>query len=486
MKRLVLLKSAGRTERNGIAFHGGSYSLIITAVVLALLIVVNVFASALPASLTKYDISSTKLYSITSNTKVVANALEQDVTIYWVVQSGKEDDVIENLLSKYDSLSDHIEIVKKNPDIFPTFAKQYTDETVLNNSLIVECGNRSRFISYNDIYLQETDMYSYSYSYNTSFDGEGALTSAIDYVVNEEQPQLYVLEGHGESELPSTFSEQIEKENIEVNTFSLLTMDSIPEEADCIMIYAPTSDISEKEKDLLASYVTEGGKLLVMAGPTEDGTLENLYGLLSDYGVEANEGIAVEADREHYAFQTPYVLLPDMESNEITDSLIEENYYPIMPIAQGLTVAGTTSRGTVTELLTTSDSAFSKVAGYSLSSYEKEEGDIDGPFAVAVSIEGRSGGKMVWFASSSFLDDMYNSYSSGANVDMGMNALSSLIGESEAMAIRSKSLNYNYLTISDSTSSLLKTTMIGIFPLLYLGAGICVILRRRRTQNETV
>ena len=219
MKKLEFLKTSGQTEQNRIAFRGGSYSLIMTAVVLAILIVVNVFVSALPAALTKYDISSTKLYSITSNTKVVVNALEQDVTIYWVVQSGKEDDVIENLLSKYDSLSDHIEIVKKNPDVFPTFAEQYTDETVQNNSLIVECGERSRFISYNDIYIQEPDIY--SYSYNTSFDGEGAITSAIDYVVNEEQPQLYVLEGHGESELPATFSKQIEKENIEANTFSL-------------------------------------------------------------------------------------------------------------------------------------------------------------------------------------------------------------------------------------------------------------------------
>ena len=79
----------------------------------------------------------------------------------------------------------------------------------------------------------------YSYSNNTSFDGEGALTSAIDYVTKEELPQLYVLEGHGESELPSAFRGEIEKENMEIHTFSLLNVDSVPEEADCIMIYAP-------------------------------------------------------------------------------------------------------------------------------------------------------------------------------------------------------------------------------------------------------
>ena len=467
--------------KNRIALQGGSYSLIITAIVLALLIVVNIFASALPSTLTQYDISASQLYSITSNTKAVVNALTKDVTIYWIVQADEEDKVIENLLDKYDSLSDHIEVVKKNPDVYPTFAQQYTDETVENNSLVVESGDRYRFIGYDDIYLYETDMT--SYSYNASFDGDGAITSAIDYVVSEELPQVYVLEGHGEAELPETFSDQIEKENMELHTFSLLTEDAVPEDADCVMIYSPATDISQEEKDMLADYAANGGKLLVMAGPTEEDDLENLYSLLADYGVTANEGIVIEGDREHYAFQSPFALMPDMASSGITDSLIEEHYYPIMPISRGLTVSDDTS---VTTLLTTSDAAFSKIAGYEMTTYEKEDGDIDGPFALAVSIDCGNDGRIVWFASSSFLDDAYNAYSSGANVNLGMNALSAMIGESEAMAIRSKSLNYNYLTISESTSSLLKTMMIGVFPLLYLGVGIGVVLVRRRRQNEAV
>lgn len=441
MKRWKLLSDGGRAERNRIAFQGGSYSLIATAVVLAILIALNILVSALPANLTKYDISASKLYSITSNTKVVVNALEEDVTIYWIVQSGEEDDVIETLLNKYDSLSDHITVVKKNPDVYPTFAEQYTSETVQNNSLVVECGERSRFIGYDDIYVQEPDIY--SYSYNTSFDGEDAITSAIDYVVTEDLPQLYVVEGHGEQALPDNFQEQI-----------------------------------EKEVEMLSSYAEAGGKLLVMAGPTEEGSLSNLYSLLSDYGVSTTEGIVVEGDREHYTGY-PYVLLPEMSSHAITDPLMEEHYYPNMPISQGMTV-DETAGSAVTVLLSTSEEAFS----YQLTSYEKEEGDVDGPFAVGLSIDCSNEGQIVWFSSAAFLDDMYNALSSGSNSDLAMNALSSLIGESEAMAIRSKSLNYNYLSISDSTASLLKTLMIGVFPLGYLGIGVCVIVKRRREQHE--
>lgn len=466
-------------KKNQIALKGGTYSLLMTGIVLAILVAVNVFVSVLPSSLTKYDMSATKLYSITSNTKVVVNALEKDVKIYWIVQADEEDAVLENLLSKYESLSDHIQVVKKNPDVYPTFASKYTSEEVANNSLIVECGEKSRYISASEIYVSQ--MAADGYSTETSFDGEGAITSAIDYVVSEELPKLYVLEGHGEAELPETFAKQIERENMETENFSLLNEDTVPEDADAILLYAPTTDISEKEKEILVDYVENGGKMMVAAGPTESGKLTNLYSILENYDVEAADGIVVEEDREYYAFQQPYILLPELQDSEITSPLAEENYYAILPIAQGLKVNDTTGR--VTELLKTSETAFSKKAGYDLETYEKEEGDTDGPFALAVSIDTEKDGQIVWFSSSLFLEDMYNSYSSGANLDMGMNTLSSLIGEREAVSIRSKSLNYNYLTIDESTASLLKTMMIGVFPIAFVVVGIVIMVQRRR-KNE--
>lgn len=149
-------------------------------------------------------------------------------------------------------------------------------------------------------YLTDVDYTTYSYVY--SFDGEGAITSAIDYVISDELPKLYSLEGHGEAELPAEFQTQIEKENMELESFSLLNTDEIPEDADALLIYAPESDISAEEAELLEDYLENGGKLLVIAGPTEDGTLTNLYSVLETYGVEAADGLAVDTDRKHYAF----------------------------------------------------------------------------------------------------------------------------------------------------------------------------------------
>ncbi len=458
-----------------VALKGGSYTITISAIVLAILVVINVLFSKLPSSLTKYDISASQLYSITSGTKVVVNGLDKDVTIYWVVQADKEDSVIENLLNKYESLSSYISVVKKNPDTYPTFTSSYTSEDVANNSLIVECGDKYRYISYSDIYLTDVDYTTYSYNY--SFDGEGALTSAISYVTSEDTPKIYYLEGHGEAELPSEFSKQIKKQNIETESLSLLNIDEIPSDASLLMIYAPTSDISDEEAEMLISYLDDGGKVFVSAGPTSGGTLTNLYSVLSNYGVESEEGIVIESDRNYYTFSQPYMLLPTLSSSDITTPLIDESYYVIFPLAEGLTVS---SSSNVTTLLTSSSTSFSKVDGYNLTTYEKEDNDIDGSFALAVSINTNSDGELIWFASSYFLEDIYNSYSSGANVNLGINAISELIGQEDSISISSKSLNYNYLTISSSEASNLKRWMIGIVPGVFVLYGIITVIDRRR------
>ena len=64
----------------------------------------------------------------------------------------------------------------------------------------------------------------------------------------EEIPVLYTLEGHDEAVLGSSLTSSIEKENIEVQSLSLLTNDAVPEDAAVLLIYGPLSDISEDEK----------------------------------------------------------------------------------------------------------------------------------------------------------------------------------------------------------------------------------------------
>ena len=103
----------------------GGYSFALGVVVLAILVAVNVLAGVLPSKYTQLDISASQLYSLTADTKVVATNLSKDVDIYWIVQAGKENTVLDKLLDRYQDLSDHITVTKKDPDVYPTFAQQY-------------------------------------------------------------------------------------------------------------------------------------------------------------------------------------------------------------------------------------------------------------------------------------------------------------------------------------------------------------------------
>ena len=461
--------------------RAGGYSFVLSLIVLAILVAVNVLAQALPTKWTQFDISAAQLYSLTSDTKAVVTNLQQDVTIYWITQAGEEDLVVEKLLQRYSELPSHITVVKKNPDIYPTFAQQYTSDTVYNNSLVVECGEKYRYIGYEDIYQYDAMSYYTTGSASSSFDGEGAVTSAISYVVSEELPQIYLLTGHGEAELSETFAAELERSNMETAELSLLNVDEIPQDCDAILINAPTSDISQEEQAMLQEYLQGGGRLLVLSGPQQETELTNLYAILEGYGVSAAQGIVVDTDREHYAFSAPYILMPELGSSDITAPLEESGHHVIVPIAQGLTTSEEAAGATVTPLLETSSDAFSKISGYGMTTYEEEDGDIGGPFALAVSVEDASaGGKLVWAASDYLLDDLYNSYSSGANLDFAMNSLSWMMGQQDAISIRSKSLDYNYLTISAGAATALKVFMIGVVPLAYLLVGVDEVLRRRK------
>ena len=79
--------------------------------------------------------------------------------------------------------------------------------------------------------------------------------------------------------------------------------------------------------------------------------------------------------------QVPYYLLPEVESTEVSEDLTGS--YVLLAAAQGLTVSDDLRDGlTVTNVLSTSDNAYSKTDVQNMKTYAKESGDIDGPFAV--------------------------------------------------------------------------------------------------------
>ena len=166
------LKQRIKESMNGKYLKNGSYSVVISAIFIVIVIVINMIVGSLPSKYTEFDVSSQKLYSIGDETKAYLKKLDKDITIYQVVQSGSEDETLKRLLEKYAEESSHIKVETKDPVVNPKFTSQYTSDDVSANSLIVVCGDRSKVVSYDTIYQSSMDYNTYSYT-TTGFDGDG-------------------------------------------------------------------------------------------------------------------------------------------------------------------------------------------------------------------------------------------------------------------------------------------------------------------------
>lgn len=472
-------------KRNKKLLKHGTYSMAVTAVVIAIVVVLNLVVQEIPSKYREIDLSSQKLYTIGEQTEKILKNLKKDVTLYYIAQDGTESSDIKNLLEKYEEGSKHITVEQKDPAVSPKFASQYTSDNISNNSIVVVCGDKSKVVDYSSMYETSINYQTYSQEV-TGFDGEGQLTSAINYVVSDNMPVLYNLEGHDESSMSETMKETIEKANIEIKSLNLLSEEAVPDDAECLFIFAPATDLTKEEADKIISYLENGGKALIVSNYTDE-DMPNFESVLENYGVQPVDGIVLEGNTDNYVSQNPYYLLPNIESGEITSELSSQSRYVLVPLAQGIKKADNI-RDTlnISSILTTSDSAYSKTNLKDMDTMEKEDGDIDGPFDLAVSITEKVGDdketQIAYFASASIFNDSINSMVSGTNYELLSASLAWMCStdDSNQISIPSKSYDTTTLTVPTADINFWSIFVTGVLPVCILLIGFGIWMKRRK------
>lgn len=462
-------------------FSVGAYSTGMIAVSLTIVVVVNIIMGELPAAWTNIDLTSGKMYSLTAQTKEYVAGMQEDVTIYVMVDEENQDAVLQQTLQRYDDLSDHITVEYVNPTVNPMFLLQYTDESASVNSLIVVSDKRSKVIDYSNIYESSFDYTTYTSS-TTGYDGEGQITSALDYVLSDDMPKLYLTEGHGEYSLSRSFSAALSKENVECDTINLMDYDAVPEDAACLLIFSAANDFSADDKDKVIAYLEKGGKVILTTGYMGDTETPNLDELLAYMGMSVADGLVVDLQEENY-YRSPYYLLPTMDFASYTTGVYGE-YYVFAPYAQGIVIADEEAEGmTYDTFLSTSDRAFSKVNISNMENVEKEEGDIDGPFSIGVEAiktleEGQA--TMVVFGCGELFTDDASDMVAGANQKIFTNTVSSFVSHDVSVSVPVKSYEVSILTVPQSSVLLWAPLVTVIVPLGFLTVGFVIWLKRRR------
>lgn len=479
-------KSKEKRIQNKKNLKHGSYSMGAITIFIAIIVVLNLVLQEVPSKYREIDLSTQKLYSIGDQTKKVLKKLDKDVEIYYIAQSGSESSDIQKLLEKYEEGSDHIKVEQKDPAVNPKFVSQYTSDGVSNNSVIVVCGDKNKVIDNNSLYETTVNYQTYS-SEVTGFDGEGQITSAINYVTSDSMPVMYTLEGHDEATMSDTLKDTIQKANIDIQSLNLLTMDSVPDDADILFIFAPAKDISEDEASKIISYLENGGKALIVSNYFSE-EMPNFASVLENYGVKTADGIVLEGDTNHYISQNPSYLLPNIESNDITSSLSSGSRYILMPLAQGI-VKSDNYRDSleITDILTTSNGSYSKVNVEDMQTMEKESDDIDGPFAVGVSItenlDDEKETQIVYYSSEALFNDQMNTMVSGANYELisaSVNWMCESEEDSNTISIASKSYDTSTLTIPAADASFWSIFVTAVVPVVILVIGGGIWMKRRK------
>lgn len=460
------------------------------AIVVALTVVVNLIASALPETYTQIDATSQKLYSITKDTEKYLDTLKDDVTLYVMVNKNSKDDNVDRTLQKYASASKHVKVKYVDPNVSPTFASKYTDNDVTSNSIIVVCGDRSKVIDYN------SDIYEYSYdsSYNysvTGYDCEGQVTAAIQYVTSESTTNVYELTGHDESTLSGDFSEVFQKCFMNVGSLSLLTVDAIPEDCQAIFITAPQSDLSEDDLSKLSQYLGNGGKIYLSIDYSKWNDLTNFKKLLSDNNIETTESLLAETDRSYY-YQSPFYLLPNVENTEVSSSVAGMTQV-FVPYSVGLTYTGEDDSN-VTSFMTTSDTTIAKAAANIAAVQSQadaaniasaQDGDTQGQYSLGIMVTNENGGELCVLGSAMMCTDSANQIVSGHNATLFNGIVNALVttddeNSDNAVVIAAKDYTVSNLTVS-ANAMLVYGILWGIFmPIALIIIGIIVWARRRK------
>ena len=340
MKKFKLTSSA-----NGKVFRSGLYSTAILAAAIVLAVLVNLLAGAIPSKYTEFDLSAAKMYTLGDSSRQLMQSLDQDVTVYYLCETGSEDAIVSKLLDHYADESSRFHWEQKDPTLYPAFASQYGAENVSTGSLIVVSGENSVVLDAAELYEYDYSDYYTTGSANVTFAGEKQISSAIYKLTSGAESHAFYTTNHGEQAPTSSLTEALEAQNIDLQPLDLLT-GTIPEDCGLLIINAPASDFASDglvdEIAQLQAYLENGGKVLLMTSAFVD--TPNLDAVMAQFGLAREPGIVVEGDASHALYGYPYSLFPDHASDDDESTVLDgvsQNTHVMLSVAQGITIAET-------------------------------------------------------------------------------------------------------------------------------------------------
>ena len=449
-----------------ISSRQGGYSVILTAAAIAIVIVINLIAGQLPESVRQVDISTNKIYEITDTSRNLLKKLDKDITFTVLADKGTTDKRIKKFLSKYASLSNHINVKWIDPVLHPSALTKYDTDS---NTIVVSCDDtdKTTTVAFSSIIVyDQMSYYTSGTSAESEFDGEGQLTGAVNYVTSNAAKTIYTVTGHGESSLPTSVADLMEKSNLKTDELNLLMADSIPEDCDLLMFNSPANDLSEEELSLVKSYLEKDGKVFFILGEAGNST-PNLTALFKTYGLIPQDGYIADTQRCYQG--NYYYIFPVIQaSGDMAKGLASEMV--LLVNSHGFTkTEPERDTITLTPFMTTSSD------GYAVT---EDNNSAQGTYVLgAVATENNS--RLTVISTDTMIDENITAqFTNIENLTLFMNAVTSNFDDVDNLSIESKSLQIENNTMK-YTGIIGLSAIIGL-PVLFLLYGLRQWMKRRK------
>ena len=508
--------------KNQALLRKGSFSVAITAAVLAGIILFNVLVGALSNRFVlEFDMSAEKENSMSEENIDYIKGLKTEIEItvcatpddyvggymdYYAQKlysvSGDATDYYKqtvNLLDKYSAYNNKITLryVDTQDSEFTEISSKYSNESLTYGDIIVSCTENEHYkiVGFEDIYeLNEDTTYaSYGYTTNTVAGNniETAVTSAIAYVTSDKIKNVALLTGHSKQDYTSDYQALLRDNNYEITVISDSMIGSISKEYDAVIIPAPTTDFLGSELEALSEFLDNDGKLdkgLIFFADASAPYLTNFYDFLGEWGIAVGEGILFETNSQNYMPEDPMTMgtYPTSSDNDITKgmNLCITGYN--VPITAAFEAEG---RITVTSLMSTPESVVAAPVGTAANwtgadEYPKQSySSVVQSKTVNYDSDNNELKSYVFaFSSVEFIYSSYNEQSSVSNKNITLAAAERAVGaEDTGISFVSKTItNESFAdSVTESSSRVVRAIFMIIFPIACVVIGIYIFIRRK-------
>jgi ABC-type uncharacterized transport system involved in gliding motility auxiliary subunit len=472
--------SSGEARRAG---KYGTSAIVSTALGIAILGMLGFLAERYNQ---RFDWTSERVHTLTDQSLQVLEGLDRDVMATAFLRE-IEAAGLKALLDRYDAASPRFRYEFADPNARPDLVQSMgVDEEGLSRGLV--------HLAMGDESVDLTEL------------NEEKLTNALVSLSRTSDKKIYFLAGHNERVVEGDDADgkegfaqaalALRNENYQVATLLVAQVGDVPEDADALVIAAPTRPLPPEEISAIQRYLDRGGSVFVMVDPRAN---TNLAEVVADWGIDVGNDIIVDLQLAFFQqYMSPFAGAYAAE-HPITRKMGEQRTPTLFHLARSVQVAE--GAGDDFEAIVfTGDRSWAerdldRLVRESKFQYEPES-DLIGPVSVMVAGElpaaaaedaadggERPRGRLVVVGDADFASNEFI-LRYGGNRDLFVNAINWLLGDVEAISVRPHQARASRFTGSEEDVRAIQYLSLFVLPESIAILGVIAWWSRRKSPGR--